>query len=131
MTGSFTGWSISGDYGATDWQFDKIYTSQSTATLFPILFPDHPISKLSTLREHSLRLDYTGIDTMFIPYHCGILSNWLLQMICIINSLVKNCPRFQQACLWIPHSFLPIPLTPQYAACFDSLVEGWLYSVYS
>ena len=51
VTGSFTSWSISGNYGAINWQFNNIYIRQSTTALLPILFPERPISKLSTLRE--------------------------------------------------------------------------------
>ena len=112
VCGSFICWSISDEYGIIDWQFNIVFTWQSTATLLPILFPNHPIYHISNLTKISLCLDYTYVDNMFIPYHCGILSEWLFRMIDIINNLIHDFPRFNKASLWIPHVFWPNPLNP-------------------
>ena len=66
----FLNWSLSDDCGTINWQLSNTLTYQSTATLFPVLFSNHPITQI----DNTLLLDYVGIDAMFILYHCGQLT---------------------------------------------------------
>ena len=69
VCGSFLHWSISDDCGTIDWKFSNTFTCRSTAILFQILFPNHTITQIGD----TLRLNFAGMDAMFIPYHCGAL----------------------------------------------------------
>ena len=68
---------------------------------------------------------------MFILDHYSILSEWIFRMIEIINKIINDCRRFQQASLLIPQVFLPNPLTPKYASSLDLLMKGGQYKVHT
>ena len=72
--GTFTSWYLSGDWGTIDWQLSNAFAYKSTAALFPILLPNHPTTEITDIHRQELRLSYAGIDAIFIPHHCDILS---------------------------------------------------------
>ena len=99
----------------------------SLLLLFPVLFPNHPITQI----DNTPRFNYADINAMFVPYYCGALTEWLFRMIGIINTFICDCSRFKQASLWIPQVFLPNPLTPHYATCLSKLTKGWIHNMHT
>ena len=109
--GSFLAWSLSDRYGITNWQFENYFLSESTMVLFTPLFPCQKYLILSAECSELIFRDYTGMDAIFIPHHSESLSDWLVKMIILVNKIILRYSKFDQVIIWVPQTFLSIPLS--------------------
>ena len=85
VCGPFISWSYLDKSGVIKWYVDCAFTCQSTTRLFSALLPDQKFILLSALYTAHLMYNYAGMNTMYIPYQCGTIADWLLDMVDIIN----------------------------------------------
>ena len=95
------------------------FTSPSTSKLFELLFPSINISLLSVYNAATPQVNFSGMDDMCIPRHCGTVADWILTIMYIISKLVQACDLFHVATLWIPSPYILWPVPDRYIKCFQ------------
>lgn len=107
-----------------------MFTNCSTTALFKLIFPSTPYMLLSDSPVPHDTIKFKGMDSMYVPYHCGTLADWLLMMVALVNSLIQSISEFRVATLWIPSAFLLLHIPSTYTPYFAHLVSGWQYKAY-
>ena len=97
VCGSFLAWKKSPRCGGLEWKIHSTLHSHDTASIFSLIFPDNIILMTTAIDSMLHQIDFVGMDTMFIPYQCGYIMDWLSQMVPLIMVLATSGPRFTQA----------------------------------
>ena len=116
--------------GTINWSIDNISMCNTSTLLLRLLLPNRDISFLSENQSNYLEKNYTGIDAIFIPYHCSTVSDWSLEMVGLVNLIISKCSNMSQASLWIPQHFPPSQILPSYTSFMTRLSPGWMYSTH-
>ena len=102
ICGTFTSYAPSTSCNSIHWNYIYWLTSSSNSKLFQLLFPSINILSLSVFNADTPQVNFRGMDSMYISHHCGIVADWNVTMMDIINELIQSCTLFHFSTLWIP-----------------------------
>ena len=112
--GVFVAYALSNNCNSTHWNYMHLFISPSISTLFQIMSPSSPYSFLPTFKAATIKVGFRGMDDMYIPYHCDTVADWNSTMIDIINKLIESSTIFQLATLWVPSTYMSLPIPARY-----------------
>ena len=95
------------------WEIQSTFTSKQLAQLFTLMYPG--INYEVTIYSQLCMWDnipiwmssIVGFDCAFIPYLCGSVVDWIIQIGLSIAKISNNLTSFHLATLWIPLDFAP------------------------
>ena len=128
--GSFHSWTLTEMTSSMTWVSENIYSSTQLSTIFAMLYPNiqykivEDLKSLLTLHPGIWQSQVVGLDSMFVPYLCGSVAEWLLDMISLLSCLSQSSNGFNLATLWIPSAFIPHNLS----YFLDKLPSPWQYT---